>query len=252
MPSFSLQHSLNSQEFPDQGQEITIHAANIFAGLHSKVKRRLTTTELQIATPYDVSGDPFYIAIGEPILVEWDRNTGTEAIQKEFVVGNYYGVTDFLKNERHLPMVSITTDKAQISHHEKIEREFYRTHVQIPLEIDVEKKGLLKVTTTDLSGGGVAFLHERPLGVGVKVHAKIPIIGRKGAVSYIAVEGIIVNLHMIHPRQFRMGMKFSRLPERDRDEIIRHVNGCTGKKRSGGCKSCPLTKENICYFERRE
>jgi hypothetical protein len=104
------------------------------------------------------------------------------------------------------------------------------------------------MTVNDIGGGGMAISHTRPLGVSLPVHTELPIINKKGEVDKVLVEGHTVNLHMIHPKLFRMGVRFHGMTEMNRDMLIRFVNGCTGKKKAGRCNTCALHQHGQCEW----
>ena len=126
-----------------------------------------------------------------------------------------------------------------------IEREFYRTDLPLPVSIHSENV-ILHVKLFDVSGGGLSFLHERPFLVNRHILINLPILNQKGFVQLLHLEAKIVNIDMIHPQKYRMGVKFEKITEKDRDSLIRFVNGCTGKKRSGACRSCSMRQEKNC------
>jgi c-di-GMP-binding flagellar brake protein YcgR len=235
-------------EFPFVRQEIIVHAVDIFAGLHSTVKRIISKTELEITTPFDVSGDPFFVAIGEKITVSWER--GMEVMQQEFVVQSYHEVHHFLKDTTVFPAMILSTHR-QSTIHQSISREYYRTAIKLTAAVQITNKEPNKMIINDLSGGGMAILHSRPLGVSIPIQAELPILNKKGEADNMLVEGHTVNLHMIHPRLFRMGVRFHGVTEMNRDALIRFVNGCTGKKRAGRCNTCALHQHGQCEWGTR-
>ncbi len=235
-----------STEYPKPTMPITVRTDNIFAGLHSKVKKvHPHEGKIEISTPYDVSGDPFFIPIGEKITVEWDLES--EARQQDFFVESYHEVANFLKDETWRPTVVLNAAPTKIEKL-KIERAYYRTSLQVPILILVDDKDSRKVDMVDISGGGIAFLYSRPIPSQKLITVHLPYVKGKDVVQVVEVSGRVVNLSMIHPKEYRMGMQFDRIMDRDRDAIIRFVNYCTGKKRAGSCKTCELKRQQMCNF----
>jgi c-di-GMP-binding flagellar brake protein YcgR len=243
-----------NNDLPPIRVPIVIRSANIYTGIHSEVKSIQDLHTIEIVTPYDVNGEHYYIAMGESITVEWDTNS--EAHQKEFVVKNYQAVSDFLQNSKLLPTVILSSEDkpTEISH---ITRNHYRTWVKIERDMSLitsESEQLAeekKVELSDVSGGGISFLYERPIAPGKKIYIDLPIFDHRGNIVKVPVEGHIVNIHMIHPKKFKMGVKFHKIPVRYEDAIVGFVNACTGKKKSGNCKTCSLRHIGICTYNLR-
>ena len=235
-----------SIEYPKPTMPITVRTDNIFAGLHSKVKKiHPYEGKMEISTPYDVSGDPFFIPIGEQITIEWDMES--EARQQKFFVDSYHEVSHYLRDDTRRPTVVLSAAPTHIEKL-KIERAYYRTSLQVPIFILIDEKDSREVKLVDISGGGIAFLYSRPIPSQKPITLHLPYVKGKDEVHVVEVTGRVVNLSMIHPREYRMGVQFDRIMDRDRDAIIRFVNFCTGKKRSGSCKTCELKRRQMCEF----
>lgn len=234
--------------YTKENEDVQIRIPNLYASLYSRIEK-IEEKGVVITAPYDVNGEPFFLPLGSEIMLEVVNKNQVEI--HYYTVFQYFNVIEYLtnNNRNRLPTLEIrpihiqsqSTDNNAI-----IQREFFRAKVPMTIRLTVDHYPIEgKIMLADISGGGMGFYYNHPVPPQREVNGVL-FLQEKNKIVELPIQGVIVNLTMIHTSLFRMGVRFYRIKNKEQEMITLFANRCVLKQRNLECEDCSLYKESIC------